>query len=260
MSLDEAITAAAGDLAPDHLDKLSGYLDAQAGPSGVALLAAEELVPLPVFRAACRRLWQAWKQSPAVPGSAIALALRTAGLAVANERTKVTIAPVVTGPSSWHVPIRQTATVISELIERAQQTLLLSSFAAYKVPTLVQGLNAAVARGVAVRMVLETSIADGGAIAHDPAQAFAQVPGIEILVWPAERRGPEGPGKASMHAKVVLADRDAAFVTSANLTGSALERNLEVGVLVIGGSLPGTLVDHFTELLASGDLVALPRN
>ena len=39
-----------------------------------------------------------------------------------------------------------------------------------------------------------------------------------------------------MHAKAVIADRSVAFVTSANLTGSAMDHNLEVGVLMRGGT------------------------
>ncbi|WP_425454039.1 phospholipase D-like domain-containing protein [Nocardioides immobilis] len=38
-----------------------------------------------------------------------------------------------------------------------------------------------------------------------------------------------------MHAKVLVVDRRTALVGSANLTGHALERNLECGLLVRGG-------------------------
>jgi phosphatidylserine/phosphatidylglycerophosphate/cardiolipin synthase-like enzyme len=45
-----------------------------------------------------------------------------------------------------------------------------------------------------------------------------------------------------------------AFITSANLTGAALEHNLEVGVLVRGGSVPARLHEHFLALMGSGVL------
>ncbi len=47
-----------------------------------------------------------------------------------------------------------------------------------------------------------------------------------------------------MHAKVLVVDRRTALVGSANLTGYALERNLECGLLLRGGPVPSLLVDH----------------
>jgi phosphatidylserine/phosphatidylglycerophosphate/cardiolipin synthase-like enzyme len=37
-----------------------------------------------------------------------------------------------------------------------------------------------------------------------------------------------------MHAKAAVADSSTAFLTSANLTEAALERNMELGVLIHG--------------------------
>jgi cardiolipin synthase len=42
---------------------------------------------------------------------------------------------------------------------------------------------------------------------------------------------PEGPGGV-LHAKAVVADDEAVFITSANLTEAALDRNIELGVLI----------------------------
>jgi phosphatidylserine/phosphatidylglycerophosphate/cardiolipin synthase-like enzyme len=60
-----------------------------------------------------------------------------------------------------------------------------------------------------------------------------------------------------MHAKAAIADRSAALVTSANLTGHALDLNMELGLLVRGGSVPARLADHFNALFASGELVEI---
>ncbi len=54
-----------------------------------------------------------------------------------------------------------------------------------------------------------------------------------------------------MHAKVLVVDCRTALVGSANLTGHALERNLECGLLIRGGTVPTLLVDH---LLSAGGL------
>jgi phosphatidylserine/phosphatidylglycerophosphate/cardiolipin synthase-like enzyme len=47
-----------------------------------------------------------------------------------------------------------------------------------------------------------------------------------------------------MHAKILIVDRRTALIGSANLTGSALQRNLECGLLVRGGHIPGQLAEH----------------
>lgn len=73
---------------------------------------------------------------------------------------------------------------------------------------------------------------------------------VEIYVWPLEKR----PASSRLHAKVAVADGELAFVTSANLTGYALDQNLEVGVLISGGQTPRRLKEHFHALIASGTL------
>ena len=40
-----------------------------------------------------------------------------------------------------------------------------------------------------------------------------------------------------------------AFLTSANLTGHALEKNMEAGILVTGGHVPSLLRDHLHALI-----------
>lgn len=60
-----------------------------------------------------------------------------------------------------------------------------------------------------------------------------------------------------MHAKAAVADSRTAFLTSANLTEAALERNIEVGVLIHGGTLPASLDRLIDSLLESGELEIL---
>ena len=57
-----------------------------------------------------------------------------------------------------------------------------------------------------------------------------------------------------LHAKAVIADGRLAFVSSANLTGSGLEHNLELGILIRGGPVPRRIAEHFTSLIAAGVL------
>ncbi|MCK4302886.1 MAG: DISARM system phospholipase D-like protein DrmC [Candidatus Eisenbacteria sp.] len=70
-----------------------------------------------------------------------------------------------------------------------------------------------------------------------------------------ELDGPTG----VLHAKAVVADEEAVFVTSANLTEAALDRNIEVGILVRDRALAASMTTHFCGLIDQGLLRPLPR-
>jgi phosphatidylserine/phosphatidylglycerophosphate/cardiolipin synthase-like enzyme len=67
----------------------------------------------------------------------------------------------------------------------------------------------------------------------------------------------EGPGGV-LHAKAVVIDDELLFVTSANLTEAALDRNIEVGLLVRDRALALSLSSHFRGLIDKGLLLPLP--
>jgi cardiolipin synthase len=68
---------------------------------------------------------------------------------------------------------------------------------------------------------------------------------------------PEGPGDV-LHAKAVVADDEAAFVTSANLTEAALDRNIELGVLIRDRALALSIGGYFRSLTDRDLLKPLP--
>jgi len=85
--------------------------------------------------------------------------------------------------------------------------------------------------------------------------------------WPGERRpgvfydpraldldGPSG----VLHAKAVVVDDRTVFVTSANLTEAALDRNIELGMLVRDPAMALTVATHFRTLIEQQLLIALP--
>ena len=61
-----------------------------------------------------------------------------------------------------------------------------------------------------------------------------------------------------LHAKAVVADNEAVFVTSANLTEAALDHNIEVGLLVRDRTLAASVTTHFTTLIDRSLLRPLP--
>jgi phosphatidylserine/phosphatidylglycerophosphate/cardiolipin synthase-like enzyme len=61
-----------------------------------------------------------------------------------------------------------------------------------------------------------------------------------------------------LHAKAVVMDDEVVFVTSANLTEAALDRNIEIGLLVRDRALAASMSSHFHGLIDRGLLHPLP--
>ena len=62
----------------------------------------------------------------------------------------------------------------------------------------------------------------------------------------------------ALHAKAVVADGESVFMTSANLTEAAFDRNIELGLLARDRTLAETTVIHFRTLIEKGLLRLLP--
>jgi len=70
-----------------------------------------------------------------------------------------------------------------------------------------------------------------------------------LLLWPAD--SPNGkPG--SLHAKCIVVDAEHVFVSSANFTEAAQERNIEVGLLIQSRALGERVRRFFDALVDSG--------
>ncbi len=54
------------------------------------------------------------------------------------------------------------------------------------------------------------------------------------------------------HRKSIVVDGQIAFVTSANLSQAAMDRNMELGILVRGGDIPNKLHRHLSALVTTG--------
>ena len=132
---------------------------------------------------------------------------------------------------------------------------------AYKVPRVVESLRNAVERGVDVRVVLEVEEKGGGKVSFSAFAAMGDaVPGARLYLWPPEVRQRDQQGRyGSLHAKCAVADGELALVSSANLTEYALELNMELGVLVRGGSVPRRILEHFDDLMRMGILLERPK-
>jgi cardiolipin synthase len=147
-----------------------------------------------------------------------------------------------------------------DVIRASRESLFVVSFAAYKVDVVLTELQSAAERGVVIRLILESGEASGGTLAFYAARAFdALRERASLYVWPTEKRPVLERGRAALHAKAAIADDHTAFVTSANLTGHAIRDNMELGLSIRGGLIPGRLAEHFGELIAQGTLVEVLR-
>lgn len=199
------------------------------------------------------RLCAAWRGSPSVSSKEIASAFRAAAQVVSLMETRGALELVWTGPKTGLIPTRQTEQVMLEVIDSARSDLFLVSYVFYRASSVVAALDAAVARGVAVSVLLESSTEYGGTVRGDSIKAVRDaVAGAAIYVWEtASRKTDSDAISAAVHAKCAVADRRLAFITSANLTTAALERNMELGMLIRGGTVPDRLRQHLAALVST---------
>jgi cardiolipin synthase len=243
-----------------HAEALAAALDEHLASTPAARGQVLDAIPTLRYRQATQTLLAAWTETPAVPGPALALAVRAAAGAAGAVRAEQSVEIVWTGPVTDQVPVRRTRQVLLDVIDGATRRLRLLSFAAYRVPAVVEALTAASERGVQIDLVLETALASGGRLTVDASGAFADVAeAVRFWVWPSGRRPTQPSGSpASLHAKAAVADGNVALVTSANLTASAIEANMELGLLVRGGPVPRRLDQHVSQLIADGVLERVP--
>lgn len=192
---------------------------------------------------------------PELRGPALAAVLRATARERGDAHERMRIETVWTGPDHSEARHRKAAQALYDIIELSREDLLIVSFATYRVDTVIQRLEQALARGVRVRMMLEShaggsAASKGGSIASS---GFAELPGIEIWVWSDTRRTRDDAGRTGvLHAKCAIADERHALVTSANLTGHALHLNIELGLKIEGGDIPRRIARHFHALITSG--------
>lgn len=246
--LGRAIANAAVALPSGQLGTLATSLQGFEEAGDGARYAALRAIPTPVFRAHAVEILDAWAIAGG-SGGAIALAIRAAAASADAMRASSHVDIVWTGPSTPTVPMRSTVAVLIDVINGASHRLLIVSFAAYKIPTVLAAIRAAISRGVDVRVVVDSPIEEGGRLTVDAARPFAQLD-LAVFAWPGNRRATN----AAMHAKTAVADGRVALVTSANLTDYALERNMELGLLVTGGTIPQRIEAHFDELIRREEL------
>lgn len=211
------------------------------------------VVGTPAATGVVDHLINAWRAT-SVSAEELASMLLAAGHVFTKATNQQSTELVWTGPTTPFVSARRTEQALLQVINAAEQTVFITSFVAYGVSTIVKALNAANDRGVAISMLLELSQDHGGSITFDAiGKMRALVPAARLYAW-RDKADPFSDG--CVHAKVAVADGSMCFITSANLTGHAMEKNMEAGVLISGGNVPRLLDEHL-QFLVDTKLVSL---
>ena len=175
---------------------------------------------------------------------------------------------VWSGPEVPGVHARDTRRVYEELLGSATHSVLASSYAYFDGPRAFEGLAQRMDTTPTLHVTLLLNIQRRRGDTSAPSELVRRFAdrfwGTD---WPGASRPavyydprslePDGPSGV-LHAKAVVADDEAVFVTSANLTEAALDRNIEVGLLVRDRALAASVSSHFRGLIDRRFLSPLP--
>lgn len=175
---------------------------------------------------------------------------------------------VWSGPEVPGVHARDTRRVYDELLGSAERSIWTSTYAYFDGPrafeVLAKRMDALPELRVTLLLNIQRQRGDTTAAA-DLVRRFAdRFWGTD---WPGDSRprvyyDPRSLEQESvtsvLHAKAVVADDEVVFVTSANLTEAALDRNIELGLLVRDHALAASVSSHFRVLIDRGVLSPLP--
>jgi phosphatidylserine/phosphatidylglycerophosphate/cardiolipin synthase-like enzyme len=219
---------------------------------------ASQMVPQPHLRVLVLDMLTAWQhQAASVTPAAVALALHTAAAATRSVRAAQTVELVWTGPLVSGLAMRRTDQALLQVITSAKQSLLIVSFAVYKIPTIAAAIVQAAGRSVAIRICVEAPEPSGQKMAYDTIRALGSdvAQRAAIYVWPSDQRATDAHGNAGvLHAKCAIADGQLLFISSANLTDRAMNLNMELGVLIQSELHAGNVAAQFEQLIAQGIL------
>ena len=197
-----------------------------------------------------------------IRGEALAILLDT--LAQDRERLEakaLKVDLVWTGPDIAGDHSRDTRIVVHELFRKARKSVLVSTFAIYDGKDLFTPLHETWLKNpeMTVKLFVDIHPGENGSSPTQVVSKFRQ--DFKIHHWPWERM-PEvyydprslaqNPGdRACLHAKCVIVDDQEVFLTSANLTEAAQQRNIEAGLVLASSSLACKVRDQFLSLVTA---------
>jgi phosphatidylserine/phosphatidylglycerophosphate/cardiolipin synthase-like enzyme len=218
----------------------------------------QSLIPQEAVQESIRQFVGNWVNSHDAPTTReMALLITSVAAALKYQQGKQAIELTWTGPQTRPLNFRRTDQALIELINSANQRVIIVSFAVYKAQSIMSALERAAKRGVEIDIIVESSDASEGKIAYDTIAALGRTlkSMARIFIWPLTKREIDPNGNhGTLHAKVAIGDLAQLYISSANLTDYAMNLNMEMGVLISGGDLPVKAQRHFDELIMDGVL------
>ncbi len=179
---------------------------------------------------------------------------------------------VWTGEQNPEQPIRDTAVVVKELFQRAKQSILLSSYSfdsSIKTRALFTPLAQRMeeVEGLEVLFFLNIQrkwgdVTESEILVKQFSRQFREEwwPGStlpQVYYDPRALERTSGSSRACLHAKCILVDEQYLFLTSANFSEAAHERNIEAGLLLDDSRQAKQLSLQYTYLREEGKFVPL---
>jgi hypothetical protein len=195
----------------------------------------------------------------ALAGHMSAACLAVLDVALAERSAPRPVPELVwTGPEAQSGTARDTAVVLRALFEQARETVILGGYSFSHAHDVLAPLYQVMCNhGVAARFFVHIPQIERGQDAR--AHLHEQLDAFLVQSWPFGEPRPRvyydkralvpGPPYSSLHAKCVVIDGAKAFVSSANFTQRAHERNIEVGVLIDDSSFAGSLAAQWLGLI-----------
>lgn len=176
---------------------------------------------------------------------------------------------VWSGPEVPGVHARETRRVVEEMLSSAERSVWACTYAFFDGPKAFDRLARRMdeKEDLEVHLLLNIQRKRGDtSVAEDVVRRFAD--DFWKTDWPGARRPSifydpraiELRGVAGvLHAKAIVVDDESVFITSANFTEAALDRNIEMGLLMRDRAMALTVISHFRGLINSRLLSKLPQ-
>lgn len=172
---------------------------------------------------------------------------------------------VWSGAAEGEGTTRDTRAVLEELFARAERHVLIATYAIHHGRAVFAKLGEQLAKRPGLDIEIHVNLpSPSGRPEEERADVAAYLDDFTRRQWPERTRLPalyydpetrkHGDKRTSLHAKCVVVDQRWAFVTSANFTEAAQDRNIEAGVLLDHPRLAAALAERFRGLRESGRL------
>ncbi len=174
---------------------------------------------------------------------------------------------ILSGPNTGSSPTRDTRVVVREIFESVKKSVLIVGYAFYGSDSIFEPL--------ARRMGMDSAISARFIVNIHPDRSLSSEHNIRNYAvdflrssWPFHPRPliyylpgsleVQADRRSSVHAKMIVADREDVYLGSANFTTAAFHRNIEAGLRLRSATLGRQLVNHFDQMIQNGLVATLP--